>query len=238
MDITAVVIAGWSVRLDATANNGTVRWTRTANGLDTDLGTGLAIIDRTAPLNVDLLYSATDADGTVFAEVVRLSSARPVLSSPRSGVAVTVTVVAMSPLRWQGRSVAHMLVSSSRPRVSVAPMTWPEGDLTLYTRDRDELAAIRALMEPGDPLTMRSECPDTIQDLTFLITDAEEEYFADIPTAERSIRVRFQTVDNAPTLLPPAPAYSYGDALAEHATYADSSAAYRLYRDLTAGPDA
>jgi hypothetical protein len=238
VDITVTVISAWSVRLDATATNGTPTWTRTVSGLDDNLGAGANIIDRTAPLNTPILYSATDLDGTVVAaETVTLRSDKPVLSNPITGEAITTTVVAMSPLRWEGRSVAHRLVSSNRPRVSVAPMIWPEGDLTLYTANRDELNGVRSMMQPGEPLRMRSECPDTIQDLTMLVIDAEEQYFApDVPTAARSIRIRFQTVDSEPTLYPPIPSWTYGDSTAADATYADSAASYPGYAALTAGP--
>jgi hypothetical protein len=238
---TTPVPSMWAVRLTATGNTGTVSWYRdTATTSDIYLGDGLSLLDRTVPLDEPVTYYATD-DLTLktAAPLTMASGGLPVLSSTMNSTAYAVTVVSYRPYQGQGVSVWHPVIGRSDPLVSIFPALYPAGDLVIRCQHNTERTNLILMLQPGDPLLLRSTCHDRLDTLTFLMTSWEDPYVSsDAQGGPSYLRIHYQRVtDVAPAWQPP-PDRTYQSVLTAHATYQAVLDAYPTYQALLDGAPA
>jgi len=235
---TAPVPSIWAVRLTATGYTGTVSWYRdTANSSDVYVGDGSTVLDRTVPLDEPVTYYATDDLTLQTAAPLTLpSGGLPVLSSTMNSTAYAVTVVSYRPYRGQGVSVWHPVIGRSDPLVSIFPALYPAGDLVLRVPDNDTRTNLILLLQPGDPLLLRSTCHDRLDTMTILMTSWEDPYVsAEAQGGPSYLRITYQRVtDVAPAWEPP-PDRTYQTVLTDHATYQAVLTDYPTYQGLLDG---
>jgi hypothetical protein len=230
------VPGAWSVRLTASGATGGVQWVRDEAGRETVIGTGLDVVDRYAPLNTLLYYIATDDTATAVSAPITISSEYPVLASSMYGTSRQVTVVAQQPNSWRARSVWHpVLDRADGPVVSIFEAEWREGSMVLGLADRDERHDLIGMMMRGDPLILRTTCPDRVDDLTILPLEWSDPYITNgrFDSGQR-LDVRYQSVTPEPPAYVPPPEWTYSEVLAAHATYSEVLATYATYSDLLA----
>jgi len=235
---TTPVPSMWAVRLNATGNTGTVSWYRdTATTSDLYLGDGPTVLDRTVPLDEPVTYYATDDLTLATAPLFTLpSGGLPVLSSTMNSTAYAVTVVSYRPYQGQGASVWHPVIGRSDPLVSIFPALYPSGELVLRVPDNDTRTNLILMLQPGDPLLLRSTCHDRLDTMTILMTSWEDPYVSDQAQGGPAyLRIRYQRVtDVAPAWQPP-PDRTYQTVLTQHATYQAVLDAYPSYQALLDG---
>ena len=207
-----------------------------SGGAVTEIGTGVDLIDRLVPLNLQMYYTAIDDVDSAVAGPITVASAKPVLSSTRSGAARQVVIVAQQPQSWSARSVWHPIIDrTDGPVVSIFPMEFRAGTMTLDLADRDERNDLLGMLRPGDPLILRSICPDRVDELTFLALEVSDPYVTDGAwSSGQRLEIRYQSVATEPAAYAPPPEWSYQAALAAHTSYTEWLTTYATYDDLLA----
>ncbi len=231
MELTATVDTSLrAVRLAASGATGTVTWYRRYAGADTLIGTGAVLWDYSVPLNLPHEYRATDDTGAAAVGPVTVASDRPVLGSTTSAFAFPVTVRETHPLRAEGQSVWHPVLGRSDPYVTIHPALYPSGTLVVHAPTAQDRQRVWELLERGEPLLLRSTCPERVPTMNILMLSWEWESW-------RSpwLSIEFQQVTESPGLLAPPPDRTYQSLLDEALTYEDLLAAYPTYRDLLDG---
>ena len=239
MALTVAVsqVAGqFTVRATASGAVGTVEWVRDESGRQTFVGAGTDIVDRMVPLNTEVIYVATDDTATAQSAPITVDSTHPVLASTMYGTTHQVTVIAQQPNSWRARSVWHpVLDRTDGPVVSIFEAEWREGNMTLALADRNERHDLIDLLMNGDPLILRSACPDKVDDLTILPLEWSDPYVVDGQWGSgQRLQIRYQSVTDEPPAYMPPPAWTYDDVLIEHATYSEVLGTYATYADLLA----
>jgi hypothetical protein len=235
MQVSAVVLTNWIVTLTATAAVGQVSWNRDIGGAVEFIGTGETVVDRGAPLNVPMVYYASDDTGTVVADPVTVASDHPVLSSTMYGAAMQVTVIAQA-RDWDGNSVWHPVIDRRDGLVSIFEAGYPYGPLVLDAADSATRLQILGLLAKGDPLLLRSTCPGAVDDMTILPTRWRDPIKEDSdPAGPRRIEVTYQAVTDSPPAWTPAPDWTYEAVLQAHADYQELIDVYSTYDMLLAG---
>ena len=232
----AVDPALYAVRLSASGATGSVAWTRRSEGRDTPVGTGALVWDYAPPLNRVLEYIAVDDADAVVSDPVEVAADGPVLSSTRSPMALPVTVVDSRPYEGQGRSVWHPVLGRSDPFVTIHAATYPAGLLRLHAPTHTVRANILELLQGGEPLLLRSTCPERVDTMTFLMTAWRDPFASDRAKGGPAyIEVDFQRVTELTRIPPPDPDRTYATVAADHADYAELLTVYASYRDLLDG---
>ena len=234
---TATEVPGtWAVRLTATGATGTVQWVRDESGRQTVIGTGTDVIDRLVPLNTPVIYVATDDTATAVTSEVTVASDYPVLSSSMFGTARQITILAQQPNTWSARSVWHPILDrTDGPVVSIFDAEWRAGQMVLTLADRDERHALIDMLMNGDPLILRSPCPDRVDELTILPLQWSDPYVVDGDwNSGQRLEVSYQSVTPEPPAYVPPPAWTYADVLTAHDTYTEVLTVYATYQDLLA----
>ena len=232
----APVPAMWGFRLTATGYTGVVSWYRVAGGTDLHLGDGPTVLDRGCPLNEPVTYFATDDLALEVADPVEMPADLPVLAQTMNSAARPVHVQSYRPYRGEGRSVWHPVIGRSDPFVSIFPATYPQGELVLRAADNTERTELIRLMQPGDPLLIRTTCPERLDTFTFLMLGWEDPYTSDEAQGGPSlIRVQYQRVTEVGSAWTPSPDWTYQEVLGTHPTYQAVLDAYPTYQALLEG---
>ena len=169
---------------------------------------GKTVPDYDAPLNVDLVYIATDAGPPVTqsAQVeTQLDSDTAWLSAQNSPApGLPVTVMADRDQNYVGYSVAHKVLNTSAPLVTIQPMAYRSGTYELLARTVGEFLNLRQLLLPGGVLLLRSPCQTEYLDTAFIVTDSgfgPELNWNAAPPRWRTISISYQSV--TPDTTPP-----------------------------------
>lgn len=183
---------------------------------------GRVALDGEAPLNTPVVYVVTDTAGhQAQSAVVTVTSDAPVLSDATDpGRAIRTRVVSQKPNAWEARSVWWDVLGTREPFVSVAPMRLRNGPLVLRTESRGERSALLDLLATGNPLVLRSTCPDAVDDVVLLVESAAEDLvLTDAPAGPTHWTLTYQAVsrDLGPYAVDPGRSY---------ATVAQSVASY------------
>lgn len=191
--------------------------------------------DYDAPLNTDITYIATDTVGQSAQIVVRLTSAVAWLTaqnSPAGGM--TVTVLADRDQRYAGFSVAHKVLNTNAPLVTIEPMAFRSGTYELLCRTVDEFLQLRSVLLPGGVMLLRSPCQTEFLDTTFIVTDSgwsPELSWNAAPPRQRRVSIAYQSV--SPDTSPPQDiAWTWADVPATFATWADVPIGVATWADL------
>ena len=231
------VPAMWGYRLTATGYSGVVSWYRAAGATDLHLGDGPTVLDRGVRLNEPVTYFATDdVDLVVAASPVEMAADLPVLAQTMNSAAKPVHVDSYRPYSGEGRSVWHPVIGRSDPFVSIFPATYPQGELVLRAADNAERTELIRMMQPGDPLLIRSTCPDRLDTMTFLMLGWNDPYARDEAQGGPSlIRIRYQRVTEVLAAWTPSPDWTYQAVLDTHPTYQAVLDAFPTYQALLDG---
>lgn len=226
-----------SVLLTAINPAGTVTWTRNTAGAPVVLGTGNSLRDF-PPFGVTITYEASDDTSTEVAAPLELDDPpTAVLTAMLTGVSRDVTVVSQPPVQWEGRSVAHFVLSRPDPVVTIQPPQYARGTLVLYLPNLSQRAELRSLLSDGGTLRLRRPArnSEAVDDMTILVEELEEELVSDsAPAGARYLHLEYQSVSDI-TYQPVDPDWTYSALLVEQATYDDVFATYATYTALAAG---
>ena len=237
MQLTATVDQDlWAVKLVATGATGTVEWFRRSGGVNTPIGSGTVLWDYTADLNRTFEYVAADDVDSDTVGPVRIDADAPVLSSSMSAIARAVQVVDYRPLSGQGRTRWHPVLGRPDPIVTVHRALYPSGLLRLSVPTPAERQALIDLLRLGEPLLLRSTCPERVDTMTFVMQNWQD------PFAGRGrkhgpayLDIDFQQVSAFTSIAPPDPDRTYQTILDQHATYAEVLQVYTDYRHVLDG---
>lgn len=197
-----------------------------------------AAVDGDLPLNTPTVYVATDATGAqALTPAVQVDSDVTLLSDATDpGRVVPVTVVSQKPNGWEARSVWWDVLGQREPFVSVAPLRLRSGPLVLRADTRRQRAALINLLSPGNPLVLRSPCPDAVDDLVLLATSVDESLVLEaLPAGPSHFTLDYQAVSRDLGPYAVDPSRSYAAVKAAWGTYGDVLAAYPSYDALRAG---
>ena len=224
------------VRLTATEYVGAVTFTRYQAGKATPLGEGPAYTDYTVPLGEPVRYYATDDATTVTDGALHtVESDRPVIGSTLLGETYAVDVYRYRPVEWQARSVAHAILGTSTPVVSVAPALYPSGTITFLLDSPTHRVQVLTMLGFGDPIILRSPCTDRVDDQIFLPLRWRDPWLTpDRPGSRQTLEVEYQAVVSTPTLYPPLNARTYSE-VRDGGTYRVIRDTYGTYRGIKYG---
>lgn len=192
-------------------------------------GSDLVITDHEAPFGKSVTYvfvkSYTDGTTgeTVSAPVV-LTTARPWISHPITGVGVTATITEWSELAYAARRNVIAVAGRSRPIAISDRRLAPTSQVTMLTKTRSDLLALRTLLGLGDVLLVRPVC-DAVEGDYLSIGDVTEARVK--PTGDgagsdwrRLVSMDAQAVDIPDTSIP-----AVGDTLADLNAYVPTTLA-------------
>ena len=237
LQITAEPVpAMWGVRLVATGAEGPVSWSRDDGAADpVPVATGVEVIDRTAPLNQPLVYIAEDGSTRAEADPVTIAATAPILGSLLSPETLPVVVEQYRPLRWEGTSTIHKVLGAHEPYVSVGEAASPSGTLVIRAATGGDRLALVRLLSSGEPMLLRTTCPDRLDTLRFVAAGWEDPFASDGARQGTSrILVDFQTIADVEAMVFP-PGWNYNALHAAHATYNEVKASYATYASVVAG---
>lgn len=233
---TATVLADWTVALSTdSVKPGT--WRRASfDSADVLIAATNQAVDKWPPLNLELVYVWTDEDGSAEASAM-VAASQPILSSTMGSGSRAVVVKDQAPLEFEARTVLHDVLYRADPVAAVLPARYPGGTLVLLVRSRTERVALLSLLSSGDPLVLRSTCPDAVDDLTLqpqrwsdpLLND-------DVKRGPRLLTIEYQAVSSAPTSYAAPPAWSWDDVEAAYGSWEELEAAYASWHLLEQGP--
>lgn len=195
----------------------------------------LVINDNEAPFgkSITYVYVKTYVDGTTsetYSDPIELTTALPWISHPITGVGVSGTITEWSELAYAARQTVIPVAGRSRPIAISDKRLAPTSELTMLTKTRSDLLAMRDLLSLGDVLLVRPVC-DAVEGDYLSIGDVVEQRVK--PTGEgagsdwrRLVSMNVQAVDIPDTAIP-----AIGDTLTDLAAYvtttlADLSAAF------------
>ncbi len=238
MQATAVVDPTlWAVRLEATGATGTVHWTRrTSGGTDTAVGDGSLVWDYGADLNRPYTYIAADDNGTAVTQQITIAASIPVLSSTTSPIAYPVTVVEYRPLRGQGMTRWHPVLGRSDPFVTIHPALYPSGRLRVLAPTHVVRIQLLQLLAGGEPLLLRTTCPERVDTMTFVVTSWEDPFLSQgARSGPATIDIEFQRITDVPGIAPPVPDRTWQTVLDDHTTWQDVLDTYPTWRAVLDG---
>lgn len=235
---TATVDAAlYAVRLQATGTTGTVDWYRRYAGANTHVATGALAYDYAPDLNTPYEYIAVDDTDSQTTAQVTVPADRPVLSSTTSPLARAVTVVDARPYEGEGRSVWHPVLGRTDPFVTIHPALYPAGTLRFYAATHSERVALIRLMERGEPMHLRTTCPERLDTMVFIMTRWRDPFTRDgARSGPAYIEVDYQRVTEVPGIAPPAADRTWQTVLDDHTAWQDVLDGYGSWRDVLDGP--
>ena len=238
MDITVEVVpALYAVRLTAANYTGTVHWYEDEGATNRHIGDGAVLMDRRGRLNQELTYFAVD-DVETKSATATIPADLPVLSSTATSVAWEVEVIRWRPLRGYGLSTAHFVLGRSDPFVTIHPAAFPEGQLQLLARTPTQRERIVDLIRPGDPLHIRTTCPERLATFEFIVRSWADPFLSDeARDGYATVDIDYQAVQEV-LATQPAPDRTYGDVAADHTTYQEVADLYASYQGLLDGVQA
>lgn len=197
------------------------------------------LVDGQIPLGtVATIYRVTDAAGaTVDSAAVSIPAALPVLSDALDpGRFVTLTVVSQKPNHWAPRTVWFDVLGRRDPTVAIGPMRLRDGTLVLrYGADVTRRQVID-LLTPGDPMLLRTPCPNAVDDVTFVVTDlAESLALEDAPAGPTVFTLTYQGVTGDLGPFTGDPSRTYATVAGESTQYAELPLKFVDYASLAAG---
>lgn len=237
MIIAATVDAAlYAVKLTATGYTGTVEWFRRTASANTPIGTGPVLWDYTAELNRAHEYVATDDTDTEVAGPVTIAADSPVLSSTTSQIAKRVTVVDYRPVEMLGRSVWHPVLGRRDPFVTIHPTLYPSGTLRLWATTNNDRVAVKEMLDGGEPLLLRSTCPDRVDTFTFIVLRASDPFAGEGRKGGPAyLEIEFQMVSEVQGIAPPAPDRTWQTVVDDHATWQEVLDTYPTWRAVLDG---
>lgn len=201
---------------------------------------GRAVNDYDVPLNVDVVYIASDAGppATQSPQVaVFVASTQSFLSVMSSPVKILpVVVISDENQTYEGRSTPHKILGSNVPLVTFEPPAYRSGTYTFQVPTSAEWEQVRAIILTGAVLLLRSPCPSEYPDTSFIISTARNDLrWNSRPPRQRLVQFDYQATgpDTAP---PQAFAWTWADLPVAAATWADVpvNPAWATWADLAA----
>ena len=186
-------------------------------------GSDLVVNDNEAPFGKQVTYvfvkNYTDGTtGETYSDPIELTTALPWISHPITGVGVSATITDWSELSYAARQNVIAVAGRSRPIAISDKRLAPSSELTMLTKTRSDLLALRALLTLGDVLLVRPVC-DAVEGDHLSIGDVTETRVK--PTGDgagndwrRLVSMSVQAVDLPDTSIP-----AIGDTLADLAAY-------------------
>jgi hypothetical protein len=182
---------------------------------------GRKVPDPDAAFNIPIVYIARDAVPSQSPQVeVTLTSSDAVISSMSNpSLHTTVELLADDSQNYEGASVAHKILGSNLPLVSVLPMAFRQGTYELLARTVQEWLVLRQMQLPGSVLLLRSPCQTEYLDTSFIILAAR----VTLRWNSQQPRMREVSWDyqaTAPDTTPPNDiAWAWGDVPGQFATW-------------------
>lgn len=192
-------------------------------------GSDLVVTDNEAPFgkSVTYVFVKSYVDGTTGETVsapVELTTALPWISHPITGEGVTATITEWTELAYAARRTVIAVAGRSRPIAISDRRLAPTSQLTMLTKTRSDLLALRSLLALGDVLLVRPVC-DAVEGDYLSIGDVTETRAK--PTGDgagsdwrRLITMDAQSVDIPDTSIP-----AVGDTLADLNAYVPTTLA-------------
>lgn len=139
---------------------------------------GTVVYDREEPLNRPFAYVLryVDADTgavAVYSEWLTVAASLPILSDPITGEPVDVTVVEWPEVKRSARSSVFDVAGRDTPYVVVDRMGGASSSPVLRTITPTQRAAMRALLQTGQTLYLRSACAG-LDDTYMLVSSVSE----------------------------------------------------------------
>ena len=254
MAITDVLVTvegeGTYARLEAVGGTAPFTWTAYPAGQDAYQvpltaadASGRVTLDGLVPFGVKTVWQVRDSTGATFDSdahtVPGHFSGYPVLADATDpSVYVAAVVVDQLANEWDGRSVWFDILDRRDPFVALAPLRLRNGTLTLYRRGSQDRRALLSLLSTGHPLTFRTTCPDTLDDVVALVSHVTEELADDTAKAGgRLFHLDYQAVtrDLGPYAADPDRTWSDAAADAASPTWAAVVAGFATWQTYTAG---
>jgi hypothetical protein len=198
--------------------------------------------DYEAPLNVELVYTATAYDGT--GTVVETIAAAPfqilwtqceswLVDIARPTNSIVLVFESMVALSFDFAVGVHRVLNRRAPVLTTLPAWTPGAELVVLTDTLGERDQVRALLGNGYPILLRA--PELgIGNMYCGITAFIEERFLTLGARpERRFRIQVAQVERPnPGFYVPLPPNTYANVEATYATYADLEAAVGTYDEL------
>jgi hypothetical protein len=191
--------------------------------------------DPDAPLNIDIVYIARDTLTQSPQVTARLDSTVAVLSSMANpSLYASAEVLEDGSQSYEGFSVAHKVLGTSAPIVTVEAMAFRSGTYRLRALTVDDWILLRAIVLPGQVLLLRSPCPSEYLDTTFMVAAVRVELrWKSAPPRQRIVEIDYQSVQ--PDTTPPtAIAWTWADLPTLCATWADVPVTFATWADVVA----
>lgn len=195
----------------------------------TSTSSDLVLIDNEAPFNKDVRYVfiKTYTDGTsseTVSNLVELTTELPWISHPITGVGVSLTIAEWTDLAYSARQTIVAVAGRARPIAISDRRLAPSSELSMLTKTRADLLALRNLLSLGDVLLVRPVC-DAVEGDYLAIGDVTESRVK--PTGDgaggdwrRLVNMSCQSVDLPDTSIP-----AVGDTLADLNAYVPTTLA-------------
>jgi hypothetical protein len=194
------------------------------------------VTDFEAPFGVAIRYTVNVSGVTANVLADPLEASGVVLSSTmRAGSARPVTLVADQPHDWTARSAWFDVIGRRDPLVTVDTMRYRSGVWEFRAGNRAARAALLDLIVSGEPLLLRSGCPDDVDDAIALPLRASEDPVVG-NRGPRLFRVEYQAVTRTVGPYAGASAWTFAHVADYADTFTDLAAAFVSFRDLSLGP--
>lgn len=205
-------------------------------------GPAVTTEDEQAPFGVPITYTVTGSvtPGVVSETIDGLDVTGSVLSSTvRPGAALPVRVNEDRPQEWEARSVWHDVIDRRDPLVTVSPMRYRSGEWLFAVVGASERATLLALLTTGEPMLLRSSCPERVDDVIALpLSMSMDPVMAGAPEGTRILRITYQAVTRPLAPYAGTEGWTYGQLDAGTASYAIVLDDFATYTALYAGPPA
>ena len=187
----------------------------------------MVFTDNEAPFGKQVTYVFVKryVDGTTgetISDPVELTTALPWISHPITGVGVSATITDWSELDYAARQTIVAVAGRARPIALSDRRLAPSSEITMLTKTRSDLLALRGLLALGDVLLVRPVC-DAVEGDYLAIGDVTETRVK--PNGEgagmdwrRLVTMNVQAVDIPDTGIP-----AIGDTLADLHAYAPTT---------------
>jgi len=197
---------------------------------------GRNVTDYDAPLNADLIYIASDAGPppTQSAQVpARINSSVAMLSTMNSPVlSAPVIVLADDSQEYVGASVAHKILGSNAPLVTVEPTAYRSGTYRFLCPTVDDWLELRQFVMTGAVMLLRSPCQTEYLDTAFILTGGRLNIgWSSQPPRQRVVEIDYQAVQ--PDTTPPQDvAWTWADVPTSFATWSALAAGVPTWADV------